>query len=170
MSRGRATADTVTESPRLHLSDLDSVDRRIITLLQDDGRCSNASIARAVGVSESTVKNRLDRLINHGVLRVLGILSPMAVGLMTDVLVGITVRPGTVFDVGEALCKMDEVVYLGYVTGRYDLFFEVLLTDPDELLHFLANRLSDVKEIVSLETFVVMRNEKISYALVRSIS
>jgi DNA-binding Lrp family transcriptional regulator len=94
----------------------------------------------------------------------------MAVGLMTDVLVGITVRPGTVFDVGEALCKMDEVVYLGYVTGRYDLFFEVLLTDPDELLHFLANRLSDVKEIVSLETFVVMRNEKISYALVRSIS
>ena len=148
-------------SPRLR-SGLDAVDREIVALLQEDGRRSNASIARTVGVSESTVKKRLDRLIGRGVIRVFAALSPSAVGLMADVLVGISVRPGAVFDVGKALRTMDEVVYLAYVTGRYDIFVEVLLTDPDELLHFLAKRLSDVEGIVSLETLFIMRTAKAS--------
>jgi Lrp/AsnC family transcriptional regulator for asnA, asnC and gidA len=144
------------------LSDLDAVDRGIVALLQEDGRRTNASIARSVGVSESTVKHRLSRLISRGVIRIFAALSPAAVGLMADVLVGISVKPGAMFDVGEALRKMDEVVYLAYVTGRYDIFVEVLLADPDELLHFLAKRLSDVEGIVSLETLFIMRTAKAS--------
>jgi len=147
----------------LHLSDLDSADIKIIALLQANVRRTNASIAREVGVSETTVKKRVDRLIDSGVLRTLAVVNPEAVGLMADVLVGIRVQPGTTFAVGDALSTMAETVYVGYVTGRFDIIAQVLVSDPQELLHFMSTRITHIEGIVSLETFFIMHNSKIDY-------
>jgi Lrp/AsnC family transcriptional regulator for asnA, asnC and gidA len=101
--------------------------------------------------------------LESGALRVLAVLDPMAVGLVADVLVCINVKPGSLYDVGDALSEMNDVIYVGYVTGRYDLIIEVVLRDPDDLLQFLAERITGIADIVSLETFFIMRNQKINY-------
>ena len=147
----------------LHLADLDKVDLQIIALLQESARRSNVSIARQVGVGETTVKKRIERLTENGVIRVLAAVNPVAVGLTADVLVGICVKPGTIHEVGDALSVRSEVVYLGYVTGRFDIITQVLVPDPQELLEFLSTRIAHIENIVSLETFFIMHNEKIDY-------
>ena len=143
--------------------DLDRIDRQIIALLQEHGRRANADIARLIKVSESTVKNRINRLIDNGILRILAVLNPQVLGYHSDVLVGIRVAQGKLKEVGNALKAMNEVVYLGYITGRYDILIEVVLRDPDELFHFLRERLLEIPGIISTETFYVMRTEKINY-------
>ena len=143
--------------------DLDKVDGQIISLLQENGRRTNADIARLIKVSESTVKNRINRLTDNGILRVLAVLNPLSLGFHSDVLVGIRVERGRLEETGNALRDMNEIVYLGYITGRYDILIEVLLRNPDELFHFLHERLEEIPSIISTETFYVMRNEKINY-------
>jgi Lrp/AsnC family transcriptional regulator for asnA, asnC and gidA len=143
--------------------DLDRVDRQIIALLQEHGRRANADIARQIKVSESTVKNRINRLIDNGILRILAVLNPEVLGYHSDVLVGIRVARGKLIKVGNALKEMNEVLYLGYITGRYDILIEVLLRDPNELFQFIRDRLGEIPGIMSTETFYVMRNEKINY-------
>ena len=142
---------------------LDETDRQIITLLQERGRRTNADIARHIGVSESTVKNRIDRLVDNGMLKVLAVLNPVAMGYGVDILVGIRVLPGQVQKVGDKLKAMNEVVYLGYVAGRYDIIVEVLLHSQKDLFHFLTTVLGGIKGIMQTETFSVLQTEKINY-------
>jgi len=142
---------------------LDSVDRQIISLLQENCRRTNADIARAIEVSESTVKNRINRLVDNGILKNLAILNPQSLGYHSDVLVGIRVAQGKLKETGDALKAMNEVVYMGYITGRYDIMVEVLLHDPEELLVFIRDHLGKIPGIASTETFYVMQNEKINY-------
>ena len=153
----------VQENTNITAINLDGVDRQIISLLQENGRRTNADIARAIGVSESTVKNRINRLINNDILRNLAVLNPKALGFNADVLVGICVKQGQLEKTGEALKSLNEVVYLGYITGRFDIMAEVLLHDPEELIYFLQKRLGKIAGVASTETFFVLKNEKINY-------
>ena len=92
--------------------ELDSIDFMIMARLQEDGRCSNASISRAVGVSQSTVKKRIDRLVKLGIMRVLAVVDPIASGHGQHMMVGINVKPGTATAVGDALAAMPEVAFV----------------------------------------------------------
>ena len=143
--------------------DIDGTDRQIIELLQENCRRTNADIARIIEISESTVKNRINRLVDNGILKNLAVLNPQSLGYHSDVLVGIRVAQGRMKETGDALKEMNEVVYLGYITGRYDIMVEILLHDPQELLSFIRDRLGKIPGIVSTETFYVMQNEKINY-------
>jgi Lrp/AsnC family transcriptional regulator for asnA, asnC and gidA len=93
----------------------------------------------------------------------LAVLNPKAVGINADVIIGIRVQPGYVESVGNALKDMNEVVYVGYVTGRFDIMIEVLLKDPDEQYYFLTKEITEISGIVSTESFSVMRVERINY-------
>ncbi len=143
--------------------DLDEIDKQIISLLQENGRRTNADIARAIEVSESTVKNRINRLINNDILRNLAVLNPKALGFNADVLIGICAKQGQLEKTGDALKSLNEVVYLGYITGRFDIMIEVLLHDSEELFSFLRKRLGKISGIASTETFFILKNEKINY-------
>ncbi len=145
------------------LDDLDGTDIAIVRLLQEQGRTPNAQIARELGVSEPTVRKRIDRLFQEEIIKVVAVLNPRKTGYATDVLVGIRVEPGKMQDVGRALSKYDHVVYLGYVTGRYDLLVEMLFRDDEALLRFLQEELPALGGIVSTETSHVLRTEKINY-------
>lgn len=145
------------------LDDLDPIDLGIVRLLQQQGRTSNARIARELGISEPTARKRIDRLVGDGILKVVAVLNPAGVGYATDVIIGIRVEPGRAIEVGEALARMDEVVYLGYTTGRYDLIVETLFRDDDALFAFLTDRLPALGGIVATETASVLRTGKINY-------
>lgn len=145
------------------LDDLDSVDLAIVRLLQEQGRTTNAHIARVLGVSEPTVRKRIDRLVADEIIKLVAVLNPRKTGYQTDVLIGIRVEPGNLLTVGEALSRREEVVYLGYTTGRHDILVEMLFRDDEVLFEFLNRQLPAVGSIVSTETYHVLRTGKINY-------
>ena len=145
------------------LDDLDSIDLAIIRLLQEQGRTTNAHVARVLGVSEPTVRKRIDRLVQDEIIKVVAVLNPGKTGYQTDVLIGISVEPGNLLSVGEALSRREEVVYLGYTTGRHDILVEMIFRDNEGLFEFLDERLPALGPIVSTETYHVLRTGKINY-------
>lgn len=145
------------------LDDLDARDRQLIRLLQEDGRRSNAEIARFLGISEATVRKRVERLIADDIIKIVATVNPRKTPLQFDVIIGFKTAPGTMRRVGEALAARKEVVYLGYTTGRFDILTEMLFHSADEMLTFLSDDLSSLEGVVATETFVVLRNEKINY-------
>lgn len=145
------------------LDDLDDADIAIVRLLQAHGRTPNAHIARELGLSEATIRKRIDRLFHDEVIKVTAVLNPRKTGYSTDVLIGIRVEPGTLLGVGEVLAAMDEVVYLGYVTGRFDILVEMLFRDDEALFNFIERELPAIGGVVSTETSHVLRTGKINY-------
>ncbi|MCZ7661533.1 MAG: Lrp/AsnC family transcriptional regulator [Thermoleophilia bacterium] len=144
-------------------SDLDRFDREILRLLRDDGRRPNADIARAIGVSEPTVRKRLDRLREDGVIRIVGLLDPVAIGFPIHVMIGIRVRRGAAKQVGRRLAAMGCVAYVCYTTGRYDIILEAMLPSNEALEVFLSEPLASIREITQTETFHVLTTDKFSY-------
>lgn len=145
------------------LFDLDEYDLQIVRLLQENGRRSNSDIARQIGVSEPTVRKRIDRLIQDRIIKIVAIFNPRRTGYTSQMLIGMRTQVGRAQEVGEQLAGLNEVVYVGYVTGRYDLLVEVMLRDDDEMFEFLTERLRDVPGIVSTETLHILRTAKINY-------
>ncbi len=145
------------------LDDVDSMDLAIIRVLQEQGRTTNAHIARVLEVSEPTVRKRIDRLTADEIIKVVAVLNPGKTGYRTDVIIGIRVEPGGLLAVGEALSQREEVVYLGYITGRHDILVEMLFRDNEALFEFLTEDLPALGPIVSTETYQVLRTGRINY-------
>ncbi|MGH2617748.1 MAG: Lrp/AsnC family transcriptional regulator [Thermomicrobiales bacterium] len=145
------------------IADLDELDLQIIRLLQEDGRFSNVAIARRTGVSEPTVRKRVERMIQDGIIRVTAVLNPRTAGYNAGAIIGIRTYPGRAQEVAEQLLPLNEVVYLGYITGRFDLLVELLLPDEEQMLTFLTRRLGDFPGIDTIETFHILRADKINY-------
>ncbi len=143
--------------------ELDDIDRKILALLRDEGRRPNTEIARAIGVSEPTVRKRLDRMLQQGVLKILAVLNAAATGFPVDAIIGIKVKTGQLREVGKQLAAINQVTYVSYVSGRFDILVEVLLRDTAELFDFLSSVLQRVEGIASSETFNVLHTEKFSY-------
>ncbi len=149
----------------LSREDLDQTDRGIIAQLREDGRRPNSQIARALGVSEATVRKRLDRLRGNGVVQIIGLVNPALTELPVDVIIGLNVNPGSTVDIGSRLTEMDEVVWVAHVTGRYQLMVEILLADNDALIRFMNESLGSIAGILSAETITVLEHAKLNYIL-----
>lgn len=145
------------------LDDLDETDIAILRTLQEQGRKPNAQIARELGVSEPTVRKRIDRMFQDQIIKVVAVLNPRKTGYATDVLIGIRVEPGKMLDVGRALSDLDQCVYLGYTTGGYDILVEMLFRDDEALFDFLQKQIPAMGGVASTETSHVLRTEKINY-------
>lgn len=143
---------------------LDDVDRLIIRLLQDDGRRSNADMARIVGTSEQTIRNRIDKLVSTGVVDIMAILNPAAVGYMKDAIICIRVKQGHLTRVIDSLVLKECVAYVGVLTGSFDIMIEVMLRDDEHLLQFITEELQLIEGIESSETWTVLRTKKYNYA------
>ena len=114
---------------------MDELDRKLIILLQADGRASNVELARALGVSEGTVRRRLRTLLNEQIVRIVAIPDPVKLGNTTTALVGLQVDPAQVDTVASELGRIDEVQYAAVTTGAYDVFLWVALGSPEKLVH-----------------------------------
>ena len=142
---------------------LDDLDRPIVQLLRHDGRRSYADIARIVAGSEPTVRKRVERLIRLGAISIAARVNPAALGLTIDAIIGIRVRRGTVQQVGARLAAMDNVSYVAYMTGGFDIFVEVFLSDTEALFQFLNVELAAIEDVTDAEAWHVLRTEKFSY-------
>jgi Lrp/AsnC family transcriptional regulator, regulator for asnA, asnC and gidA len=145
------------------LSDLNGTDIAILRLLEDDGRMPTAQIARSLGISEPTVRKRMERLFEDDIIKVVAVFNPRKTGYATDVLIMIRVAPGYLQRVGQALAELEHIVYLGYTTGSHDIIVEALFADDAALFQFLEQELPTLEGVVATETAHVLKTEKINY-------
>ena len=142
---------------------LDDIAKRIIELLQGDGRLSYSAIAKDVGLSEAAVRHRVQKLIEGGVIQIVAVTDAMQMGFARQAMIGIKVT-GDVQEVAAKLGAMDELDYIFITTGRFDILDELVATSDDELLDIISKRVSTIDGVVTTETFVYMRLVKQTYA------
>ena len=132
---------------------IDAVDRAIIRELQDDGRASYADLGTSVGLSPPAVRQRMQRLIDSGLLQVVAVTDPLKLGLPVMALVGIAVD-GDIREVADAVGSIDEVIYVVLTSGSFDLFAEVVCADMDQLFEVVNGRLKGIDGVRTTESFV----------------
>lgn len=142
---------------------LDDLDKAIIKALQVDGRRPYAQIGRELEVPEATVRQRADRLISRGVVQVVGVTDPLAMGFRQPALIGLRVDPARIDEVAERVAALDEVTYVVMTAGRFDVICEVVCVDNEDLLRVLAESFGIIEGIRSTETMVELRFVKESY-------
>ncbi len=142
---------------------LDDLDRHIMKLLRHDGRLTYAEMARTVGVSEPTVRKRIDRLTHAGAITIMARINPAPIGFPVDAFIGVRAERGRVTEVGSKLAAMEHVAYVAYVAGSFDIVIEAFLPDTEGLFKFLNEDLEAVEGISYAETWHVLRTEKFFY-------
>ncbi|HEY8531876.1 MAG TPA: Lrp/AsnC family transcriptional regulator [Limnochorda sp.] len=144
-------------------AEFDALDKAILLELQRDGRAPFTSIAARLNVAEGTVRKRVNRLVDRGVLRLMGIIDPVQVGRTIQAIVGIRVGNGHVEEVVEHLRSLPQVRYLGVSAGAYDLIVEVVVASNEELYQFLTKQLRQVPGVVASDTSMILKVFKDRY-------
>lgn len=142
---------------------LDRVDQGIIEALQGDGRRPYSRIAAELGVSEGSVRYRVGRLEEAGILQVVGIADPLKVGFNTMALVGVRVEPGKLPQVCAELARLPQTSYVAMVTGAFDVFAEVICRDPADFRSFLTDHVHAIDGIRAAESFMILELHKLAY-------
>jgi Lrp/AsnC family transcriptional regulator for asnA, asnC and gidA len=141
---------------------LDEVSKRIIEQLQEDGRRPYAAIGKAVGLSEAAVRQRVQRLLDAGVMQIVAVTDPLQVGFARQAMIGIRVE-GDIMIVADQLAEMVEVDYVVVTAGSFDLLIEVVCEDDDHLLEVLSHRIRTLPGVRGTETFVYLKLRKQLY-------
>jgi Lrp/AsnC family transcriptional regulator for asnA, asnC and gidA len=141
---------------------LDERSKRIIEQLQEDGRRSYAAVARAVGLSEAATRQRVQRLLDEGIIQIAAVTDADAVGFHRQAMLGVHVE-GDIRTVAEKLSAVPEATYVVICAGRYDLLVEVICEDDEHLLAVVDNSIRSVPGVSGTETFVYLRLEKENY-------
>jgi Lrp/AsnC family transcriptional regulator, regulator for asnA, asnC and gidA len=142
---------------------LDDVSKGIIEQLQQDGRRSYAAIGKEVGLSEAAVRQRVQRLVDSGVMQVVAVTDPLELGFARQAMVGIRVT-GPLEPVADALAGLREVDYVVITAGSYDLLVEVVCESDDHLLSLISGKIRTIDGVVSTETFMYLRLRKQTYS------
>jgi len=133
---------------------LDPTDRAIIEGLQADGRVPYTRLAAAVGLSEAAVRQRVQRLLDAGVMQVVAVTNPLSLGFRRMAMIGVRAE-GPTDDVAKALHDLTDIDYLVVTAGSFDFLAEVVVSDDSKLLD-LTNRIRSVHGVTSTETFIYL--------------
>jgi Lrp/AsnC family transcriptional regulator, regulator for asnA, asnC and gidA len=136
---------------------LDDIDRHIINALRLDGRVAFAQIAEQLSVSPGMIRQRYNRLVKLGYLKVVAVTNPLMMGKRTMAMIGIRTDGRKMLDVANKIAKFDEVVYIVATSGRYDLMIEVFCRDHEDLLGFITEKLSKVDGVRETESFLYLK-------------
>ncbi|GAA2136063.1 MULTISPECIES: Lrp/AsnC family transcriptional regulator [Actinomadura] len=142
--------------------DLDAISWQIIEQLQEDGRRSYGAIAKAVGLSEAAVRQRVQRLTEAGVMQIVAVTDPLVVGGHRQAMVGVKVA-GPLEPVASALSDMPETIYVVLCAGGFDILCEIVCDDDAHLAEVLASRIRSIPGVRGTETFVYLQLRKESY-------
>ncbi len=142
---------------------LDETDLFIMEALRKDGRAAFAQIAEQRNVSPGMIRQRYNRLVEQGILKVVAITNPIQRGLKTMALIGIRTDGHRMLEVAQKVSELSEVVYLVVVSGRYDILAEVFCRDHEDLLKFITEKLYRIEGLRESETFLHLRIVKEVY-------
>jgi Lrp/AsnC family transcriptional regulator, regulator for asnA, asnC and gidA len=160
---GQQGQEPVTGTPRGRGRRVDDLDRRIIKMLQVDGRLSNTEIARSLEITETTVRKRIAHLLDERLMSIVAVPTPEASGMLLSAILGVSVELTAIHAVADTIRTYPEVRYVGMSAGRYDLMVEAFFTDQEHLLEFVTGKLGCLPGITSLETSIILKVVKFSY-------
>ena len=153
----------MTRKPPRPAFQLDDVSKAIIEQLQQDGRRSYAAIGKVVGLSEAAVRQRVQRLIEGGVMQVVAVTDPLELGFARQAMVGVRVS-GPLEPVADAIAELEEVDYVVITAGSYDLLVEVVAESDDHLLELISTRIRAIEGVHTTETFMYLKLQKQTYS------
>jgi len=142
---------------------LDDTDLKVLEILRKDGRATFAEIAGHLKVSPGTIRQRYNRLVDQGYLKVVAITNPVHRGLKTMALIGVRTDGNQMLKVADKIGRLKEVVYLVVVSGRYDLMLEVFCRNHEDLLNFVTEKLYAIDGVRETETFMHLKIVKEIY-------
>jgi Lrp/AsnC family transcriptional regulator for asnA, asnC and gidA len=141
---------------------VDDTSRAIIEQLQDDGRRPYASIGKAVGLSEAAVRQRVQKLVDTGVMQIVAVTDPTQIGFARQAMIAITIS-GDVETVADELAEIPEVDYLVITAGSFDVIVEVVVEDDAHLLSLVNSRIRAIGGVTRTETFLYLKLVKQTY-------
>lgn len=138
------------------MKNLDHIDRAIILLLNEDGRMSNAEIARRMGdIPPRTVSYRVDNLLARGIISIKGILNPEALGYDVLADVYVEVAPGRVREVANIVADFPQVSYVACATGENDVSISIRVRNNEELFNFVTEQLAVIPGVRRTQTHLL---------------
>lgn len=141
---------------------LDATSKAIIEQLQEDGRRPYATIGRAVGLSEAAVRQRVQRLVDSGVVQIVAVTDPIQVGFTRQAMIGIKAE-GDLEQLADSLAAMEEVDYVVITAGAFDVLVELVCEDDERLLEVLNRQVRTLPGVRATETFVYLKLRKQLY-------
>jgi Lrp/AsnC family transcriptional regulator, regulator for asnA, asnC and gidA len=141
----------------------DDVDRYLVDALRKDGREPFSQIAERLDVSPGMIRQRYNRLVEQGYLKVVAITNPLQRGFKTMAMIGVRTDGNRMLEVAEQISRLEEVVYLVVASGRFDILAEVFCRDHEDLLRFITERLYGIEGVRETETFMHLRIVKEIY-------
>ena len=142
---------------------LDALDELIIERLRTNGRKANVELARELGVTETTVRRRLQRLIEQDYVRIIAVTNPRRMGYEFDAVVALDVDMYRLEEVAQRLAQQPEVRFVGCVTGTHNIHFVGLFRSPEHFHQFLTHELAEVPGIRKMEAAQVVKVHKRTY-------
>lgn len=146
-----------------HRDRLDDIDLHIINALRADGRVAFAQIAEQLKVSPGMIRQRYNRLVDLGYLKVVAVTNPLMMGKRTVTMIGIRTDGRKMMEVANKIAKFDEVVYIVATSGRYDLMLEVFCQDHEDMFKFMTEKLAKVDGVRETESFIYLKIVKEIY-------
>ena len=145
---------------------IDGTNKEIIRQLRD-GRKSFDEIAKNLSITPNTVRSRVKKLIADGILDITGVIDPDKMDNHFLAIIGVKLKNMNLVKKGEEFSRLKGVISVSVVTGRFDLILVVLLKPGFGLLEFYTEEVSRLKDVQSVETFVVYKsyNFKVPYVL-----
>ena len=145
---------------------LDDINLAILKQLKD-GRKSFKLIADDLQITENTVRSRVQKMLDEGILSIEGLVDPATLPGHSHVFIGIKLNTTDLVSKGKELSSLKGVVSVNVVTGRYDLIAQALLTEEYSLLEFFTKEMSKISDVRDVETFVVYKgfNSKVPYLI-----
>lgn len=142
---------------------LDNLDRLIISALQADGRKAFTLIALELGVSESVVRYRVQRLVKEEIMQVIGVADPLKIGFDFMVMVGVKAEPSKARQIADTIATFAETSYVARVTGTVDILVEVVCRNTAHFNEFLNDRLHQIDGVLSTESSMILEIKKMAY-------
>ncbi|MDM8000564.1 MAG: Lrp/AsnC family transcriptional regulator [Dehalococcoidia bacterium] len=152
---------TKDETIKQEFDALDQTDVRLIAELETDPRQPHTEIAQKLGMSRDTVRARLQRLLDTGAVRIVGLADPISLGFTTSVIMGINVRSDQLPAVADKLASLTRIQHLILCMGRFDIIASGLFRRRTDFLDFLVGNIGNLPGVLHIESMLILRNAKI---------
>lgn len=142
---------------------LDDIDRKIITALQVSARRTNVELAAELGLAESTVRRRVEKLLGGDFVRIVAVADPLKSGYPVVAIIGLECPPSSLAQVEEALLALDEFRFIAMTSGQYDFIAEAWFASLTDLHTFITEQLSSIDGVQRIETTHVLKMIRYMY-------
>jgi Lrp/AsnC family transcriptional regulator for asnA, asnC and gidA len=135
---------------------IDNIDLEIVNLLMEDGRMHAAEVARRIGnISERAVRYRIDRMLEHDVVRISAIVNPKGVGMNVVADVWLEVESDSILEVAKKMADFENVSYVACSIGETDVSVQVQAHDTAEVYRFVTEVIGKVPGVRKTTTSIV---------------